>query len=283
LSNLKGLTKPKLKPLVDGLNDVSNEEYHADREYISSSVLKKIYKSLDEYHMEYISGIKCPVSNSTQSAFDEGSLAHSYILEPDKVMSDFSFFKGFRKAGQEFEDFLAQAGSDKPIISSTQHHRVKELIEAYNKRPTAVELIKGGFAEQTICGELQGVKVKTRFDYINPDKGYIADVKTTGYPSEIESFKITMDGLSYHLSAALYCAMAEQFYGKPFDFYFIVLSKRDKTCDVYKVSKQTMLMGKRIIAEALAKYKKAKETNVWTELTENDKVKLEPEYEIKEV
>jgi exodeoxyribonuclease VIII len=271
------------KELVDGLNDVSNSEYHSDRKYLSSSVLKTIYKSLDVYYDEYILGNKKEISNATQSTFDLGSLIHSYILEPHLVDSEYNWYKGFRKAGPDYQEFLKTAKKGKPIISAPQHHQAKELLAAYQKHPAAKQLIEGGFSEQTICGTLHGVPIKTRYDYINVEKGFIADVKSTAYPSDLESFKMTVDGLMYHLSGALYCAMAEQYYGKPFDFYFIVLSKRDKTCDVFKMSEETMESGKRIVQQACAKYVTAKQTNVWTELKEPAKLIDMDDYEILEV
>lgn len=270
------------KELVDGLNDCTNEAYHADRKYLSSSVLKTIYKSLDLYYNEYILGQKREISKETQATFDYGTLCHSYILEPDKVAEDFNFFEGFRKQGSEFEEFKLRAKPGLPIISASQHVQVKELIAAYKAQPAAVNLIKGGHSEFTICGKLHDVPIKIRTDYINVDKGYVADVKTTSYPSEKESFSLTVDGLMYHLSAALYCAMAEQFYGKKFDFYFIVLSKKTKTCDVYKLSDEKMELGKRIVQEACAKYKKAKASGVWSELT-TEEAEESQDYIIEEI
>lgn len=276
------LIKSEKKVLVDGLNDCSNADYHADRKYLSSSVLKSVYKSLDIYYNEYILGMKKEVGQSTQAAFDLGSLVHSYILEPEKTLNEFAFFTGFRKAGQEYQDFLTNQAAGRTVIGNGQQLLATQMIESFKNNDAAVQLIQGGFAEQTICGTLNGVPIKTRYDYINVDKGYIADVKTTSYPSDKDSFKLTVDGLMYHLSAALYCAMAEQYYGKPFDFYFIVLSKKEKTCDVFKASEETMNAGKMIVHKALQKYKKAKETNVWTELTESDNI-LETEYVIEEI
>ena len=68
---------------------------------------------------------------------------------------------------------------------------------------------------------------------------------------------------------------------KPFKFYFIVLSKKDITCDVYLTSKETMNNGKRLVFEALKKYVKAKQTGIW-----KDDVKPElinENYEILEI
>jgi exodeoxyribonuclease VIII len=269
--------------LQDGLNDCDNSDYHADRKYLSSSVLKSVYKSLDNYYNEYILGNKREISSSTQSAFDLGSLVHSYILEPDKTLNDFAFFTGFRKAGKEYEEFLESQKTGKTVVSSAQKQQAEAMIESFKTCDAAKNLISNGFAEQTICGSLKGVPIKVRFDWINVEAGYIADVKTTSYPSDKESFKLTIDGLSYNLSAALYCAMAEQFYGKKFDFYFIVLSKKDRTCDVFKTSEETMQTGLDMVYKALAKYKKAKETNVWTELVDSARILKDTDYVIEEI
>lgn len=277
------MTKIELK---DGLNDCSNLEYHSDAKYISSSVLKTIYKDLNKYHKEYILKEKEPVSSTLQGSFDSGSLVHSMILEPHLTATDFNFFDGFRKSGSEYQSFLANLPPSKaklPIISTPQLHRCEKLHEAYKKLPIAVQLIQGGFSEQTICGKLHGVNIKTRFDYINVEKGYIADVKTTAHPSDIDSFKLVIDSYMYNLSAALYCSMAEQYYGKPFAFYFIVLSKKDFTCDVFKTSDASRQQGDMIILEACKKYLKAKATNIWTEQSNSDIIVDTGDYEIQEI
>lgn len=271
--------------LVDGLNDVSNKLYHEDRKYLSSSVLKTVLESLAKYHSEYILGLKQPYSQSTQSNFDVGSLIHSLILEPHLVDSSYNWFMGMRKAGTEYETFMAnRINPNLPSISVSQSLIAQSCFEAYKKLPAAVNLIKNGFAEQTICGTLHGVPIKTRFDWINVEAGYIADVKSTSYGSDVETFKATCDSFKYQLSAALYTAMAEQHYGKKFDFYYIVVSKKEKTCDVYKTSPTTMKKGKAKVKEACEKYLKAKETNIWTDALSGATIEAPTEvYKIEEI
>jgi hypothetical protein len=275
----------KFTELVDGLNRCTNAEYHADRKYLSSSVLKTVYKSLEKYHLEYIVGAKNPTSIETQKIFDEGTLAHAYILEPHTVETDFNFYDGAFKKGPQWNEFLAKLDKDdkKPIFSLAQNMRVLKWISAYRALQTAVNLIQGGEPELVICGKLHGVPIKVRFDYINVEQGYIADVKTTGHSSDVESFKQTVDSFMYHLSAALYCEMAEQYYGKPFKFYYIVLSKKDHDCNVFVTSDETMIRGKQIVLEACQKYRKAIETNTWTDSNHNAIVLSSGDYEIEEV
>lgn len=259
-----------------GYNKCSSNDYHADREFLSSSVLKTIYKSLADYHDQYILGNKKEFSASSQAAMAEGSLCHTMLLEPHLVDSEFAFYPDWTKRGAAYEQFAA-LHEGKTVISVPQQERVNNLISAYKKHPVAPTLLKGGEAEQTICGEISGVKIKTRYDYVNPELGAIYDIKTTAYPGDRESFKLTIEQLSYQLSAALYCRIAEQHYGKPFKFYFIVLSKKDQTCNVYCASERTIAAGNAMINKAILKFKAAKESGIWDESTEENSISSEIE------
>lgn len=250
-----------MSKLILGLNPpISNAEYHGDNAYLSSSSLKMVLTDIERFHREKILGIK-PEERSSP-ALEEGSYAHSLILEPDKVAEEYAFFPGSIKRGAEFQKFKTD-NPGKIIISEVQDARTKALIEAYHRRPEAVELFKGGEAEQTICAMIKGVPIKVRFDYVNVDKGYIADVKTSGFPVDADSFRLTIDKYAYDLSAALYTMVAEEYYHKQFRFYFVCLSKEDLSCEVFYASDDTLRAGRSKVYEAIEKYKKCLKTNVW--------------------
>lgn len=272
------LTTTTLKP---GINSCTNAEYHQDRAYLSSSVIKTLYKSLDKYRQEYLEGKKTPYSERTLSTFAEGSYTHSRLLEPHLTSAEFALFPGWRKQGAEYETFKAE-NSNKTILSAPQVERCNNMIAAYSKKRLQIDLLQNGFSEQTLCGVLQDVPVKCRFDFINPEAGYIVDVKTTSYASDHESFKQTIKDFSYDLSAALYTQMAQEYYGKPFRFYFLVLSKSTFTCDIYLVSEQSQQKGAREVATGLNKFKRAAASGVWTESKPNTAIET-GEYEVLEV
>lgn len=277
----------KLQP---GLNECSNAEYHADKEYVSSSGLKVALKDIALFKHQIIDGNRPEFSN--KAALEDGSLTHALLLEPHNVHQDFVFWNGLRKSGNQWETFVAELSSDdrnKVIISKPQRLRVDSYIAAFKRRKEAVNMLTGGFAEQTICGEIDGVKIKVRFDYINVDLGIIYDIKTTGKPADLHTFKQTATDLSYQLSAALYCRLAEQYYGRKFDFIFIVISKQDpQDCQLYKTSAVTMAEGNSMVDTAISKIKSARETGIYSEkLTDeahqSDSINLESSYEILEV
>lgn len=282
------LNTPALTPVFEsklkmGINDISNQIYHQDRAFLSSSVLKTIAKSLDQYRIEYLEGQKKEHSERTLSNFSEGSYVHSRILEPELTDSEFAIYEGWRKQGKEFEAFK-ESNPGKSIMSLPQIERCNRMLEAYNRMPEANNLMKDGFSEQTICGILHNVPIKVRFDRINPAEGYIVDIKTTGYGSDIDSFKQTVKDFSYDLSASLYSQMAEAYYGKPFNFYFLVLSKLDFTCNLYVVSEETRKSADRVVSAACSKYRKAVESGIWTEVgAALNKPVERTEYEILEI
>ncbi len=247
-----------------GLNNCTNAEYHGDKSYISSSGLKTLLESPEKFYKENILGEREPQEENPN--FIEGSLTHSLILEPEKVDQEYAFFPGMRKQGKEFEDFKV-ANEGKVIISAAQSGRCKAYLRAYQNLPTAVNLIKGGFPEYSICQEIKSVPLKMRADYINLDAGYIIDVKTTSHPAEVESFKLTIEQYKYELSAALYALIAETYYGRPFEFYWLVIGKKDFDCQVYRMSPNTRRQGLLLVNKALDVYTKCKATGIWTAST----------------
>ena len=236
----------------------SNADYHADREYLSSSLFKMLYENPKEYYHKIILG-----HNEQKEAahFDEGSYIHTMILEPHKL-NDYAIFPGLRKQGAAWEEFK-ELNKGKTILSMPQKTRCEVLYKSYDEHIIATRMMAHGLSEHTMLSQFRDIKVKARADFINVTEGYIVDVKTTGSPSGAEIFKHTVEQYKYDLSAALYCHIAEQTYNKPFAFYWLVLSKEDWQCRFYKVSKGTMITGAHKLSIAAANYKKCLETGEW--------------------
>jgi hypothetical protein len=101
-----------------------------------------------------------------------------------------------------------------------------------------------------------------RADYIVPGS-YIVDVKTTSMPAGADYFAEAVDMFQYGLSAAFYCQIAYQHYGSIHEFYWIVFSRRDMQCDVYKASSSTLSEGTADYTRALVTYNKCKKSGIW--------------------
>lgn len=236
----------------------SNQEYHANKSHLSSSQLKLILKDPQRFYSEYILGNKL---NESKSVFDEGTFTHMLVLEPDKI-ADFAVFAGLRKAGREWEEFKA-ANPGKIILSAPQVARCEKLYQSYASMPVAAKLISEGLAEHNMVGMLMDVALKARADYAIPGKDILVDLKTTAMPTDRDAFAGTVREYGYQLSAALYCELYRQTYGRLCDFYWVVLSKDDYGCAVYKASTETLSEGTSQVTKALILYKKCLASGLW--------------------
>lgn len=241
------------------LIDSTNTAYHANKSHLSSSMLKLLLKSPEDFYNKWFGA---STAEPERDVFTEGSFVHTLLLEPQKVATEYAVFEGLRKQGKAWETFK-EANFGKVLLSSPQVRRCEELAHAALALPVAVDLLTGGLAEHTMVSSILSTPVKARADYINIDKSYIVDVKTTSMPSDSEIFRLTVDTYLYQLSAALYCQIAHDTYGKLFDFYFIVLSKDDKMCHVYKASSNTLSIGAALVTQAIVKYKQCTATGNW--------------------
>ena len=267
--------------LKEGFNlNISNDEYHSDQSYDSSSTLKMALKDINDYYQQRILGNKRSFGN--QGALDLGSYVHALILEPHVIKDEFIIYEGIMKEGEDWDLFLANNDTEnKIIITKSQHDEAKKLLENFYKATIINEEGKGelvnnffvgGDAEQSLCTTLNGLKIKVRFDYrkeIDQNgkvRGQISDVKTTS--SAIRGKKDVekvCKSWEYDLSAALYKDAVEKITGIPHDFYFCFISKQDRGTTFWKASDKMIERGRKKYKEAIRKLKKARKTNVWVE------------------
>lgn len=265
--------------LKEGINDCTNTEYHSDKLWLSSSSFKKVRKNSAAFYDEEILGNRPP--ELEKGYLTEGSLTHSLILEPHLVQSEYAFYEGMRKQGAQWDSFKADpANVGRTIVSAPQKAKAYAYHRAYLQNEEAVELIgEGGLSEHTICQIFNDVPTKVRADRINVDKGFIADVKTSSFGVTKEEAEQTVRHWEYELSAALYAAVFEQYYGKLFDFFWIFISKTDLECRVYKMSDTTRMRGMKMYREGLETYKRCLATGDWS-VKEQSKIK---QLEIEEI
>jgi hypothetical protein len=257
---------------------LSNQKYHEEQKHMSSSNLKLLLKDTEKFHKEKILGEREPIKGNN---LDEGNYAHTLILEPHMKEEEYVIFDGNRKAGKAWKDFEAQhKDSGKIMLSAAQKLKVENWVESYKKRPEAVKMVDGANKEFSLFGEMLGVPLKVRADIIDVENGFIADVKTTAYDPDVDTFKFTVEQFGYDLSAAMYVDLFSRHYGKDFDFYFIVLGKRTQTCEVYKASGLTLGKGRTKMMNAIKLYKACMASGKWEE---PKAIKPITDYEILEV
>jgi len=242
-----------------GINpSISNEDYHLDRNFESSSSLKLFLKDSREYYKKYILGEKR--EDTYKSAYDFGSYIHSLILEPEKTDDEFIIFDGLTRRGKAWTEFK-EANQDKIIMTKSQDLMATSLINAYTDNKETQGLIQDGCPEHTLCTELEGINIKVRVDYIK--EGLVIDLKTTSDPVDKFSAAKTIIRFDYDLSAALYVDAFKEYSGKDHDFLFVFLNKQNNDVSVLKASANLLENGRRKYKAAIRGLQNARNTGIF--------------------
>lgn len=246
--------------LIDGVNEeISNQDYHSDKKYLSSSTFKDILKSPYKFYKKHI--LKDEFKQLGSDAMDLGSYLHSLILEPDKTEAEFAIYDGVRR-GAAYVEFTAQ-NAGKTYITAKQDSVAQEVLRLVHASSKCQTLLSHGSPEFTYCTELEDVPVKVRADWLNLRGNYIADLKTTSAELNKDSLMGVISKLDYDLSAALYVDAFSKFLKSKVDFYFIFASTRGEGVEVYRASDALLENGRRKYKKAVKIYKECIKSGNW--------------------
>lgn len=242
----------------------SNDAYHADKEYLSSSDLKLALTNMMKFEHFVVRGNK----KETTERLEMGTLAHDVNLEGGLsrfvVMPDFKPEKKLTKKAQ-VEDFEAQHKS-KTIITKAQYDTLSGMHNQFYANKT----IKHYMSHHDVHIEQAyryldvktGMQCKFRPDIMIPSEGIIIDYKTCADASEY-GFRKAIARYYYHLSAVHYLIGATRVFGKPFSqFIFIAQEKEPPYCvGLWRLSKHDIKRSSKMRRELLVKIREAIATN----------------------
>lgn len=192
--------------LVEGL---SNEAYHSQTNWLSSSQLKALLPE------QYKSG-------GSQQALDFGSLFHTAVLEPDHLKFYVALDPatvGVKVGGspaanptntKAWQEAVAQVEADGlDVVDQCDLDRALRMRDAISKHVLARELIfetTGTNEESAFWIDEHGVQHKARFDRRIP--GALVDLKSTAANPGAKSLTKVCLNYGYDLSAAHYLEVA---------------------------------------------------------------------------
>ena len=232
--------------------DLSNTDYHADTDYLSSSRLKE---ALPEWHK----------SGGSPDALAFGTLVHEVVLEPESlgrytaldaakigVKSDGTVAQNPTMTAawkRAVADAEAQGQTVIPVDWWDRAHRMRDAIAAH---PEARALLLDGegryeLSAFAVDGE---VRVKARFDRLIP--GAIVDLKTTAAKPGHASLTGVVGNYGYALSASHYLRAAELLGIHATEFVLVFVSKDESPLvTVCPLSEEWLEVGRRQRALAL--------------------------------
>jgi hypothetical protein len=257
----------------------TDTEYHADKNYISASGLKKIKVSPAHFKDEE----EEPAESTEAMLF--GSAYHSFVLEPKKFENEYYVFndsaicealigEGFKsprstKAYKEWQESEMRIIGDKKVITKDDFTRISEMREKLMRHPYAKMLLSNGVNEQGYMGEIETeagmISVKFKPDHVNENKKFIVDLKTT-FDASADGFSRHAAELSYHIQAALYADLMERVSGddRPYTFFFIAQEKKKPYAfNIFESSAQFISQGRFEYEMLLQLYKYCQDNNTW--------------------
>lgn len=264
--------------------DVTIEDYHSDRDWVSATGFKRAKKSMSEYRL-YLDGYW---DDEKKSHFDFGNACELYLLD-QKIFNEkvavapvSEWLKEVKEANgklvspkaskhyKELEGEFMEENKSKYIISDTGDESLEiiQIISARCRNDEWISLLLNNVQYQNSLYWIDkntGVKVKTRPDMSQIKSNSLINIKTCSDASE-ESFSRDLAKYSYPLQGCVEISGAEAtgLMDKVEHYFWLVLEKTAP----FNVQLYEFDMGDvNVIMDeyhyTLRKIKKSQETNIW--------------------
>lgn len=181
--------------------DITINDYHEDREYLSSTRVKTALKSMKHFN-------RYRWATGRKDAFELGNAFETLLLESEKFFDEVIIFepenrpeqsKGMTsKINKEWKSDFFEDNESKIIISSADYNLIKVMVQECKDNKTIMSLIKESSIQVSIFWEdKNGLKLKTRPDlvlFLDNKKVIIIDVKSTidaspnGFKSQCQKY-----------------------------------------------------------------------------------------------
>ncbi len=214
------------------LLEIPAEEYHAatkENKYTTSHRLNLFRRCPALYH-KYITS---EIVEGDTAAFQMGRAVHVLTLEPGNFDKEYLVADGpinpktGNPYGRETKAFKEWADVQTlPVIGTEEHALMKKLADAVHAHEIAADILKAGIAEATVRAVWDGEPVQARLDWIDPERGIIADLKTC---ADVDRFPFDVRDFGYVTQLAFYKRVLELagYDGPDLRAYLIAVEKRE--------------------------------------------------------
>lgn len=279
-------------------DQMTNEEYHSETEHVSGSALCKIYLDSPaawrfgdhETTSALEFGIASHAALLEPEKFDaEFVRGLDKVDYPDALTSDAAIkswlkargIKGYStKSGAELLALVDMTGEPvqvwskmvekheiehdgKVVVKPADYDKIMQMRAVVFADDVYANRLSTGFAEYSIFGELDGVKVKIRPD-IMTEHGEIWDYKTTA-SAKPEKFGRSAYDYGYLLKMALQHDVFAAAYGKPPSGVTLLAQEKKAPyiAQAYELTPEQLAIGRQQYKEALKIYSRCRELDSW--------------------
>jgi hypothetical protein len=256
---------PALLGLVRGLPAAT---YHADPDSVSNGMLTAMNDSPAHCHALYLDPQR-PARESTD-AQTLGTLAHTFILEPDTVATRYAF----KPRGMNFATKEGKAWRDeqtREIVSQDNADAAGAMVAAVKRVRVLSDLLASGEAETSVFSidPVTGLRRRTRPDWLHwtgKDRCVALDIKTI-HELTPDAVQRAIGTYAYHRQAAHYTAALQEngIDVEAFVFGFVSSTYPYIAC-AYVLDDETAAQGRDEVAELMDRFATCKREGFWPAL-----------------
>jgi hypothetical protein len=271
------MTEPApIRALPHGIHaDIPEHIYHARVKDLASKSGLDIIRRAPSKWIAYLNGHQRPPTDDMVF----GTTFHAALLEPDRYASEYVI-------SPEFGDLRAVAGRTTKeegaankaakaawlashqgvkLVEPEDHANIAGMVASCRAHPLVGPMLDGSMREATVRWRDPdtGVECKARLDTWKASVGIALDVKTAGDASA-DGFVRAVENYGYHRQSAMYQAGLAACGAEVRSFRFLVIEKEAPwDCAVYDLGEESLMVGHRQNARALATMARCLETDIW--------------------
>jgi len=210
------LSDGKFEPYwVEALSD---DDYHDDKTFVSSSNLKKVLLSKRTFYNDFFLAKK--KDEKEKECFRLGKMFHMAILEGDKFKENFVLMPEFealngkgeltknkncKAVKEKYAAFRASLPSSAVICSESEREQIIGSVYSLLEHPQAAQIMKDSLTEVSgfFVDEESGLRCKIRPDILSKNCVILGDLKTTRMVDSMR-FQNSVFDLGYYISMYMY-------------------------------------------------------------------------------
>lgn len=193
-----------------------------------------------------------------------GKALHCAILTPELFKEEYAqipICDKRTKEGKAIYEVFLNGSEGKECLKFEEYEKIIAIRNAVLKSPKIVSMLSKGQSEFTIFSEIEGVKVKSRLDFLA--ENFFLDIKSTK-DARLEQFSIDAYNLDYHCQFWIYQEAIFQNFGKRLPCIIFAIEKEDNLdYMVHEMSQEWLDLGEKKVRKYLRLYKECLEKDEW--------------------
>lgn len=243
------------------ISGMSNTDYHALKQFVSSSMLKKLESGKTPAHLKFM----IDHGSTKTKSMEKGSNSHDNLSNPIEFWATvLEIPEKMNRNSNDYKEIVAE-NPNKTILKPSESQVYRDMKDAILANKTAHALLSGDGKAELSCfftDPETGLHCKIRPDYL-PGGAIISEYKTTKDASP-EAFKKQIINMGYDIQSAFYPHGMEVLTGTPHRFIFIAQETTPPyLIAIYEAWEEVLTLGMIKVRRHMRTIHECQTTNNW--------------------